>query len=1163
MEPFRPWLLPMLLVAGGVLTVVQLAPDGSRRRPGKVEPNEKDRADALVRIRKRVNALLDDTFGGTEALLLTVEGADSLDDAYRADESVMLLGGAGSGKTTELLQLADVLTRRAEEGEREPLPVLLSLAGWGRRRRRPRLRDVILPRPGGEGRGLPWGRFRYLDSIRRRRLRPAEEPEPLLDWLWARAFDLYRIAPAHAEKWIDAHGTVLLLDGLDEVRPELRGRCVRELNELVDNDNKPFVVVACRTAEFQALADKPHLRRRVTVAPLSQEEVSRHLSVPLDDELRTVVDAPLWLRLAKVVSGRLDTGAGPDELRRHLLDAYVTELLDRRGGERVRLLRGVALLARMTRHTNDPDRIDPRVLSGRDAPVIAELGASLCAWVVPPALAGALVTGLILPLVLLFGIAVGVAGTLFAMLVGLALGQFSDGSYAVDPVAERPWRRLLGVVAGLATGVVTGGLCALVSAALTALPGPGRTAALGGLVGVAVTVFGDRPRPGPGLVAAIAVACGMWWFDLTDADFQHVLLVAVVGLIGCVATALIPAHAGAEKAAVSLPAWRISLSSIVLTAVLAAGVLAVAGLAGAPVDGPVGAALGGFVVSVLGGAVAMTTGIRLSAALVPLVRRAGVAWTGLLPVRLRPFLREIAGRGLVNATGDGFRFLHGLLRDHIARIDVLDGRSFQSVSAGERETALAGLEALLAGRPRPRPWIPPRIRLADDEPVTTVRDLAVAGGTVAVLGPIGSGTSTLLLDTASALLAEAQADPRRHVPLYLDLESVPARIAPVDGVVRPLTRWVVAQARERYGVTSETILAWLVDRRLVLLLDGHGHGPRATRTAAMVEEFLRAYEVPAVVAGWAGGPPPPHGSTVVTVEPLTRNEVEAALAEHPRAVEFLGGSSSAWAALDTVDRVRRVIAAAATPDPSSSYVDERFAGLPVAARGWYSGLTGRTGDVTEAAMRIGVLLPALMVAVALVFGLGPVAGIVAGLVTGVVARPPRMGWVSRLAALVAADALGFVVSGFARRLADGQSDFGPFPATDGGIAVATVLGLCVALVAEARLAGRMSVREVVPFVYAAALYLLFDGPTRMGTVWQTLGGVVMGGFMGFMLSGVGMLLAFAASPLLAIATGSRPGLRRRFERELVARRLVVRSPSGLRAADPLVERTMPDRVSVS
>lgn len=1127
LEPVRPWLLPVWLMVGGAITLIALVELRRRKgsRLGDPVPTDKERADALGRIRTRVSAELAEVLAAEEPLDLAIEGADSLLAAYEPGQSVLVLGATGSGKSTELWRLADVLAQRAQEDDKnqEPLPVVLSLAGWGRQQRRPRLVDLIPRKPRDE------------------------EPQDLLEWLLDRAWRLYGIRPGVAREWLRPRAIVLLLDGLDEVRDDLRERCVRELNELLADEVKPFVVLTCRTAEHQGLKVKPAVRRTVTVAPLSEEQVSQY--VALDDDLRKVVDAPLWLRLAKEVSSRIDTSVGPDQLRRLLLDAYVTELLNRGGGDRIRLLRRLGLLARLTRRTADPDRVDPRVLTGLDAPVAAELVAALRAWVLPPAVAGVLVTGLVLPLLLWFGLVVGIAGGCFAVVVALFMGWISyDSRYAVDLVAGRPLRVLVGVVAGLVLGVVVGGVAASVSGVLGVLPTYWRTLAIGVLVGVAVTVSGDRLRVEGGLASAAAVVGVVWLVeDLRDPDFQRILLVTVLGMTGSVAVAMI---AGGDTTGPGSLDSRVSRRPIAVTVVLVGVTIEVAGAAGAPVDGPLGAAIGGFVVSLLGFMVAGATGAVLAILLLtPLVHRAGLAWTGLLPTRLRPVLRDAARRGLLTATGDGFRFLHGLLRDHIARIDALDGRPSEPAHATEeRETALARLDALLTARRRPRVWIPPRLTVDGEPCAGPVQAFTASGGRLAIVGKIGAGTSTLLLEIAESLLAEARAEPWRPVPVYVDLAAMPSRIEPVDGVVRPFTRWLAAQLRLRYGISVETTLAWLADRRLVLLLDGHGHGQRAARNAAMVREFVEVYDVPVVAAGWADTPSPLPGPAV-TVEPLTRDEVVAALTGQPRVVEFLGADRRIWAALDTVDRIQLVTDAAASTDPVRSYVDGRFDGLPTAARLWYSGLTGKAKDVTEKATHLGVLLPAAMVAITLVFGLGLLAGIVTGLATGLMARPPLVKPVGRVIALVLAIAFGFAWFGIARVL-------GEHSTTSSALKLGLVLG-CYALVAETWLpASRLPAREWAPYVFPVVLYLLFDGHTRIGASWSTLLNVGWGAVLCVLLFVGAMILLFAVTPLIRVWAGVRPLRRRRIEHDLIARRLVFRTKTGLHADDPLVERAV-------
>lgn len=71
---------------------------------------------------------------------------------------------------------------------------------------------------------------------------------------------------------------------------------------------------------------------------------------------------------------------------------------------------------------------------------------------------------------------------------------------------------------------------------------------------------------------------------------------------------------------------------------------------------------------------------------------------------------------------------------------------------------------------------------------------------IGLLGRIGAGMSTLLVEIMEPLLAEAQAEPWRPVPVYVDLDAMPSRIEPVDGVIRLFTQWFAAQLRLRYGM---------------------------------------------------------------------------------------------------------------------------------------------------------------------------------------------------------------------------------------------------------------------------------------------------------------------------------------------------------------------------
>src|SRR5262249_19508413 len=112
------------------------------------------------------------------------------------DESLLILGEPGAGKTTMLLELASALLDRA--GDNGPLPVLVELSAW---------------RPG------------------RRRAADASEDmsyavEAFRAWLLDQVQATYSIGADIAAAWLDQRGLALLLDGLDEVAPGLRTECV-------------------------------------------------------------------------------------------------------------------------------------------------------------------------------------------------------------------------------------------------------------------------------------------------------------------------------------------------------------------------------------------------------------------------------------------------------------------------------------------------------------------------------------------------------------------------------------------------------------------------------------------------------------------------------------------------------------------------------------------------------------------------------------------------------------------------------------------------------------------------------------------------------------------------------------------------------------------------
>ncbi len=226
-----------------------------------------------------------------------------------ANGALLILGMPGAGKTLTLLELARGLMERAERDTSQPIPVVLSLSTW--------------------------------------------KGQPLLDWLAAEINRRYVIPEQLAGKWLEGDELVLLLDGLDEIRPDLASPCVRSINDFRDRRGLTAIAVACRSEDYETLGERLNLEKAVALQALTAEQVDRYLeragsrlaalraAMGRDRILKVMAESPLMLRLMELtyqdlspqeVHGSRSTIA---ERRRQLIGAYVVRMLDR-GSKEIR-----------------------------------------------------------------------------------------------------------------------------------------------------------------------------------------------------------------------------------------------------------------------------------------------------------------------------------------------------------------------------------------------------------------------------------------------------------------------------------------------------------------------------------------------------------------------------------------------------------------------------------------------------------------------------------------------------------------------------------------------------------------------------------------------------------------------------------------------------------
>lgn len=177
-----------------------------------------------------------------------------------AQQELLILGEPGAGKSTLLLHLADHLTAQAERNENEPIPIVLPLASW------------------------------------------ATKQEMFEEWLIEQIVQIYRVPRNICREWLQQEQLLPLLDGLDEIKEEVRPACIIAINGYRDAHFGPLVVCS-RTAEYKhvTVGQRLTLRNAIVVQPLTREQIDTAIKQEggaLESLQRQLQRQPEWRQLA-------------------------------------------------------------------------------------------------------------------------------------------------------------------------------------------------------------------------------------------------------------------------------------------------------------------------------------------------------------------------------------------------------------------------------------------------------------------------------------------------------------------------------------------------------------------------------------------------------------------------------------------------------------------------------------------------------------------------------------------------------------------------------------------------------------------------------------------------------------------------------------------------
>ena len=153
-------------------------------------------------------------------------------DRKKIKGKLLILGAPGSGKTTTLLQLAEVLANRASQDINQPIPILLNLSSW------------------------------------------QDDEQSIKDWIIVNLKLIYGVRKDIGQNWLESAIIIPLLDGLDELASDRQEKCVYRINQFLDSEGKLHPIVVCsRTEEYQLYQSRLDLSGSIILQPLNQEQI--------------------------------------------------------------------------------------------------------------------------------------------------------------------------------------------------------------------------------------------------------------------------------------------------------------------------------------------------------------------------------------------------------------------------------------------------------------------------------------------------------------------------------------------------------------------------------------------------------------------------------------------------------------------------------------------------------------------------------------------------------------------------------------------------------------------------------------------------------------------------------------------------------------------------
>ncbi|MFG6095616.1 NACHT domain-containing protein [Leptothoe sp. ISB3NOV94-8A] len=216
--------------------------------------------------------------------------------------NLLILGEPGSGKTITLLQLARDLLIRAEQDTSYPMPVVFNLSSW-------------------------------------------DGKQTISAWLVSELNLKYQIPRVISQPWLENQEILILLDGLDEVRTNLRNDCVAAINQFQQKQGTETIICS-RIKDYKALSQRLIVQQAIYIQPLQPNQIDRYLNqlhvdltglrqlLITDSALQELAKSPLMLNILILAYEGISVEDFPqmdvETYHQEIFNTYIDRMLKRR-----------------------------------------------------------------------------------------------------------------------------------------------------------------------------------------------------------------------------------------------------------------------------------------------------------------------------------------------------------------------------------------------------------------------------------------------------------------------------------------------------------------------------------------------------------------------------------------------------------------------------------------------------------------------------------------------------------------------------------------------------------------------------------------------------------------------------------------------------------------